>query len=65
MVQNYKDFTSFLDYGGYYNNMLALPRMLKTRKREDVGVLVVYIRPYQNILHDVNRQTMKSILFLP
>lgn len=45
--------------------MLALPRMLKTRKWEDVGVLVVYIIPYRNILHDVNRQTMKSVLFLP
>lgn len=51
--------------GEYYNNMLALPWMLKTRKWEDVGVLVVYIRPYRNILHDVNRQTMKSVLFLP
>ncbi len=101
VVQDYKEFTSFLDYGRYYNNTLAwiniyvknesivgnsrfikmteemekeewyqsakeknggglwrlrqipstdsmtlaLLRMLKTRKGEDVGVLAVYIRP--------------------
>lgn len=101
VVQDFKEFTSFLDYGRYYNNTLAwmniyiknesivgnsrfikmteelekeewyqsaeekngggvwrlcqipstdsrtlaLLRMLKTRKGEDVGVLAVYIRP--------------------
>ncbi len=101
VVQDYKEFTSFLDYGRYYNNTLAwiniyvknesivgnsrfikvtdelekeewyqaanekkgggvwrfcqipstdsmtlaLLRMLKTQKGEDVGVLSVYIRP--------------------
>lgn len=112
VVQDYKEFTSFLDYGRYYNNTLAwiniyvkndslvgnsrfikvtgelekeewyqsadekngaglwrfhqipstdsntlaLFRMLKTREGEDVGVLAVYIRPqrFETLLQDKN-----------
>lgn len=112
VVQDYKEFTSFLDYGRYYNNTiawisiyiendsavgnsrfivvtdeieqeewyrsaneknggglwrfqqipstdhktLALLRMLKTRKGEDVGVLAVYIRPqrFETLLLEKN-----------
>lgn len=114
MVQDYKEFTSFLDYGRYYNNTLAwisiyvkndsivgnsrfikvteelereewyrdvneknggglwrfcqipatdsrtlaLLRMLKTRKGEDVGVLAVYIRPqrFETLLQNRNSE---------
>lgn len=112
VVQDYKEFTSFLDYGRYYNNTLAwiniyikndsivgnsrfikvtgelekeewyqsaheknggglwrfcqipatdsktlaLLRMLKTKKGEDVGILAVYIRPqrFETLLQDKN-----------